>query len=244
MRSRTRSTVGSATSSTMRPSARNTTRSAYDAADGSWGDHHDGLIQRGDRVAQEPQELAAGGRVQVAGGFVGEDQRGSGDQRSSHGDALLLPAGQLGGGMREPVADPQRADQLVAPRGIDLAARELQREQDVLESRQSGEEIEALEHEADPLAAQDRALPLRQLGDVGVADAYLPGVDGVEPSQAVHQGGLAGTGRSHDGCEAARERLDADSVERPDDGVAAPIGLGDAPGLRGRGQRGDGCGDR
>src|ERR1700761_8812599 len=39
-------------------------------------DHHDRLADRVDRVAQEREDLVAGGGVQVAGGLVGEQDRG------------------------------------------------------------------------------------------------------------------------------------------------------------------------
>ena len=49
----------------------------------------------------------AGNGVEVAGGFVGEDELRPGDQRASDGDALLLPAGQLGRAVLEAVTDPE-----------------------------------------------------------------------------------------------------------------------------------------
>ena len=60
------------------------------------GDHDDGLAELAHRVAQEAEHLGAGARVEVAGGLVGEDHLGPGDQRPGARDPLLLAAGELG----------------------------------------------------------------------------------------------------------------------------------------------------
>jgi hypothetical protein len=44
--------------------------------------------------------------IQVAGWLIGEDQSGVIDQRPADGDALLLPAGELVGTVRDPVPSP------------------------------------------------------------------------------------------------------------------------------------------
>ena len=105
--SSTRSAVGSGSSSTIRPSARNTTRSAYAAATRVVGDHDDGLAEtRRPRRAEQGEHLGADAGVEVAGRLVGEDQVGPGDQRPGDGHPLLLAAGELARPVREPVAEP------------------------------------------------------------------------------------------------------------------------------------------
>ena len=57
-------------------------------------DHDDrsaGAVER----FQQVHDLVAGGRVEVAGRLVGEDDVGIVDQGPGDGDALLLPAGKL-----------------------------------------------------------------------------------------------------------------------------------------------------
>ena len=53
-------------------------------------------------------DLLAGGRVQVAGGLVGQHQPGRGGEGPGDGDALLLAAGQMLGGVGKPVLQPDR----------------------------------------------------------------------------------------------------------------------------------------
>ena len=118
------------------------------------GHHDDGLAERADRVAQEAEHLGAGARVEVAGGLVGEDHFGTGDQRPGARDALLLPAGQLRRAVPEPVAQADGVDDRVEPRLVGLAAGDRQRQQDVLLGAERRQQVELLEDEADLLAAQ------------------------------------------------------------------------------------------
>ena len=43
-------------------------------------------------LVEKGEDLGAGMAVEVARGFVGEDQRGFGDEGAGHGDPLLLAA--------------------------------------------------------------------------------------------------------------------------------------------------------
>ena len=56
-------------------------------------------------VVEQGEHVGGRRRVEVAGGLVGEDQRGLGDQRPGDGDALLLAAGQLAGPVVGPVGE-------------------------------------------------------------------------------------------------------------------------------------------
>jgi hypothetical protein len=103
-----RSAVGRRSSSTTLPSARKTTRSVQLAAPGSWVTMTMVWPNSVDRPAQEPEHLGARRRVEVAGRLVGEDDLGPADERPGAGHALLLPPGQLGRSVREPVASARR----------------------------------------------------------------------------------------------------------------------------------------
>src|SRR5581483_1671869 len=74
------------------------------------------------RLAEELEDLAAGPRVEVPGGLVGEDDGRLRDQRARDRDALLLAAGELGGTVRAAVREADRLDQLVEPVVVDLLA--------------------------------------------------------------------------------------------------------------------------
>ena len=107
----------------MSPSARNSTRSAIAAACASWVTITVVWPSCVDRVAQQREDLAAGGRVEVAGRLVGEHHARARDERAGDGDALLLAAGELGRAVGEAVAEADRLDQLLEPLRVGLAAR-------------------------------------------------------------------------------------------------------------------------
>ena len=118
--------------STMRPSARNTTRSANAAATGSWVTMTTVWPKSVDGGAHEPEDLGAGATVEVAGRLVGEDHLRPAGQRPGHGDALLLPARQLARAVLEPVARARRCDDRADPLLVGLRAGEVHRQRDVL----------------------------------------------------------------------------------------------------------------
>ena len=83
------------------------------------GDHDDGFVEFGAQAFEEVEHFRGTGGIQVAGGFVGEDHIGIGDDGAGDGDALLLAAGKLAGEVVEAIV---QADELERGLGI-LAAR-------------------------------------------------------------------------------------------------------------------------
>ena len=103
---------------------------------------------------QQVDDLPAGGLVEVAGRFVGDQDGGIGRQRAGDGDALLLAAGQLRGIVVQPVAKPDRgqfARRMVVCVG---AAGQFQRHRDVLQRGHGRDQMERLEDDTDPPAAK------------------------------------------------------------------------------------------
>src|SRR5262245_305120 len=123
-------------------------------------DEHDRHLRAHIEILEQPQDLMAARRVEIAGRLVSENHRGIGGERSGDGGALLLATRKLGRGMALAIveADPsQRIARLLAP----FAARKPaidQRQLDILERGRALQEIEALKHEAEVIAAQKRAL--------------------------------------------------------------------------------------
>ena len=115
MRSSTRSVVGFGISSMIWPSARKSTLSAYDAACGSWVTITIVWPDVVDGAAHEGEDLDPGAGVEGAGRLVGEDDLRAGHERPRDRDALLLATGELAGQVAEPVAEPDRRDDLVEP---------------------------------------------------------------------------------------------------------------------------------
>lgn len=98
-----------------------------------------------------------GGRVQVAGGLVGQQQVGAVHQGAGNRHPLQLSAREL---LRQTCAQAFEPDGLqhgLHPRVVVLAQQQ-QRQGDVLRDIQMRQDVEGLKHKADPGAAQQGAL--------------------------------------------------------------------------------------
>ncbi len=189
------------------------------------GDHHHRLPELTDRVAQERQDLGAGGAVQVAGRLVAEDDVRPGDQRPRAGDPLLLAAGQLGRLVVQPGRQAHGVDDQLHPLLVRPAPGDVEGQRDVLRRGQRRQQVELLEDEADAVAAQLGQLPVRQARELHVADEHPAAADRVEAGQAVHQRRLARTGRPHDRREPAPGEVQVDAAQRGDLGVPGAVDL-------------------
>ena len=109
------------------PSARNTTRSAYAAAPGSWVTITTVWPRSSTTERRNRSSSVLALRVQRPGRLVGEDDLRTGDQRPCHGDALLLAPGELRGPVAQPVAEVELVDHGVQPRPVGRAPGEVGR---------------------------------------------------------------------------------------------------------------------
>src|SRR5206468_11062553 len=96
---------------------------------------------------------------------------------------------------------------------------------DVLGRGQGAHQVVGLEAEPDLVPAQTGELLVAQAAEFDVANVDLPGGDGVEAGQAVHERRLARARRAHDGAELAGGEPDGNAVEGPDLGVALAVDL-------------------
>ncbi len=150
---------------------------------------------------EDLHDLLAAGPVEGSGRFVGEDDVAAVHQGPGDGNPLLLPAGQLAGPMVEPVGHPQPPQQqrgmgpptALVDTGID------RRDLDIFKGGEGGEQMVALEDEAEVLPAQIGQVVRLQfpgfLAGYPIAAAARP----VETADDIHQGRFAGTGRADDG---------------------------------------------
>src|SRR6185503_13358023 len=92
--------------------------------------------------------------VEMGGRLVGEEQRRLVDEGAGDGDALLLPAREVAGAVLHAVAEADALEQLTgaAPRVTSPRARRPQGRGHVLERGEAGDQVEGLEHDADPMA--------------------------------------------------------------------------------------------
>ena len=130
------------------------------------GDHADGgagAVQ----LAQQVHDRLAVVRVEVAGGLVGEQDRGIADERARHRDALLLAARELAGQVLRAVRHADALERLVTrfSRSAGRHAAVGERQLDVLVHGEIADQVEALEDEPDLAVADARALARRELCD-------------------------------------------------------------------------------
>jgi hypothetical protein len=115
------------------------------------GNEDDGSFFVAGELSEELNDDGAGGGVQIAGGFVGEDDGGAMDEGASHGGALELAAGKLVGTVVSAVGELNGAEEFASAStgGRGDAASEEERKEYIFFDRESGEEVKELEYEAD-----------------------------------------------------------------------------------------------
>ena len=208
--------------------------SAYDAATGSWVTMTTVWLQVVDAGPQQGQHLVRGRGVEGAGRLVGQDDRGVGDQRPGDRDALLLAAGELRGQPPAPVAEPDLLEQRAYPLPVDAVSGQPDGQPDVLLGGEVGHQVEALEDEADPLAAEPGAVLLAPVRDVlaGDDDAALGGP--FETGGAGEERRLARPGGPHHRGEGAGREGEVDAGEGGDGARPFAVRAGEVVDLEGR----------
>src|SRR6202040_1875593 len=145
------------------------------------------------------------------------------------GDALLLAARQFGRGVMPAIcqSDLRQGFHAEAPSfGFRDAAID-ERELKILKCRRPLQEIEALEDEAEIVAAEQGARLARQAADIRTAEVIMSRRRDIETAKDVHAGRLAGTRRSHHGNELALMHGEVHSRERNDLGFTRSVDFGD-----------------
>ena len=120
------------------------------------GDEDDGGFFFSGELGDEIDDHGAGGGVEIAGGFVGEKDRGLVDEGTGEGGSLELSTGQLVGAMVGAVGELDGFKEIVGTvtsRGVYTSGEE-EREENVFLNRKGGEEVKELENEADSEAAE------------------------------------------------------------------------------------------
>lgn len=180
------------------------------------GDHEDGLAFFAGEGAEEFEDEVGVAHVEVAGGFVGQDDGGGVGEGAGDGDALLLAAGELVGQALGFVAEADVVEELVGALAHFLlgeAAEFAHREHDVFGGGEFGEEEVELEDEADEAVAGGGALGVGGDGHAFVGDPDFAVVLAVEQAEEVEEGGLAAAGGAGDGVDGAAVQLEADAAQ-------------------------------
>jgi hypothetical protein len=110
---------------------------------------------------------------------------------------------------------------------VDVSAGELQHELDVLPRGERRDQVEELEHEADPLPPEGGASVLIQSRKVLPVNDDPPGAGGFDAADHVEQCGLPRTARSEDHHELPSPDLHFDPTDGLDGDLPLAIGLPD-----------------
>ena len=81
-------------------------------------------------------------RVEVAGGFIRDDDGGAAHEGAGDGDALLLAAGHLGGAVTQSIRDAQGGDDEVEPSLLGGGPGQTHGQEDVGAGIQGGHQVE------------------------------------------------------------------------------------------------------
>ena len=176
------------------------------------GHHDDGAA--GVDVAEQLEHPAGGALVEVAGGLVGQEDRGIVHQGAGDGDPLLLAAGKLAG-IGPGLAGESHLGQYPGhPGGDGVAPRagHLQREGHVLLGRPVFQQPEVLEDDAEP-AAQLGYFVHPQVAHVVARDPDLARGWLLLGEEQLHDGGLAGAGMAGEKYELTLPDPEGDVLE-------------------------------
>jgi hypothetical protein len=152
-------------------------------------------------VLNEAEDVSSGAGVEIAGGFVGQEERGFGDEGAGEDDALLLAAGEFAGTVAGAGFEPHilEAGESFRRGGITGFAADEQGHHDVFEGSEFGEQVMDLPDEADVAIAERGGSGFAERGDVLVAVADGAGGGAVESAEEMEQAGFAGAGFADDG---------------------------------------------
>ncbi len=183
--------------------------------------HRRTLLGRGPR--QQFHDLLAGQAVERPRRLVGEDDRGLDDEGTRDRHALGLTAGHLTGPTAlQPVEteprEPRRGQLFGRPATHPV---EEERQGDVLDRRELGDELAELEHEPERRPAQSTALGVAHRVDPGALERHVPFVGHGDPGQAMEQRRFARTARAHDRDDLAGREGEVDAAQGL--GLAEPL---------------------
>src|SRR6185312_9701734 len=157
-------------------------------------DEYDRRLRLAVERLEQLDNVRSGLAVEVASRLVGKENARRVGEGARDRDALLLAAGKLGGKVIEPVAQADTAKQLArALAGAGFSA-QLERHLHVLERRERGDELKALEDEPDFLPAEARPLILVHRRQVRVVEQHGAAAWRVESGEQAEERRLAAAG--------------------------------------------------
>jgi hypothetical protein len=201
------------------------------------GDDDEGFVVVVGEFEEERHDFRAVFGIEVAGGFVGEEDIGIVDKGAGDGGALLFAPGEFGGEMVKAVAE---ADFFEGIGGGVCGAFQADHggEANIFEGGEFGEEEVILKDVAHVTIAQAGEAGAGAVIDGGAVEEDAPGLGFLQASKGIEEGGFPGAGGA-----AEKEFLpgmdgDVDAAEDVDGVIGDGEGLVDVLGLNGGGDGG------
>jgi len=170
-------------------------------------------------LEEEVDNPVTAGGVEVAGGFISEEERRVVAQGAGDGDALLFAAREFRGPMMQARAEADLVEQMRALGGIAMAG-EPRGELDVLECGELGKKMIGLEDEANGEIAPRRELAARPAVDRRAFPTHFAGVGRLESAENLQQRAFAGAGRALDGVKSMRRKRSVEAAQDFEVGMA------------------------
>jgi hypothetical protein len=184
--------------------------------EGVVGDDEEGELGVAGEALEDVEDALGIGGIEVAGGFIGEEEAGFIGQGAGDGNALLFAAGEVVGAAMELVAEADEFEELAGAifhfrLGEEAGA--AHGNLDVFEGGEFLEEKVELEDEADFLVAEEGEFVLVEIGDdlAGDFDGAVVGL--IEEAEEIEEGAFTAAGRAHDGVDALGVEMERDVVE-------------------------------
>ncbi len=167
------------------------------------------------QVAHEVNELSGIARIEIGGGFVGEDKRGAVHDGAGDGNTLALSAGEEVGPLICAGGEADVLERFSNASAAFVGAYSLNQQGvlNVFAGGEDGDEVEGLKDEADLFAAQHRGLRRTETRGVHSVDENAAAGGLVDAPDEVQQGRFAATAGAGDGEEFASIDAEVDLVE-------------------------------
>ncbi len=178
----------------------------------------------GDQFEGQRQRGVAGGLVEVASWFIGQQQSRSGGQRPPDGDTLLLAAREL---FRITIYQSDEAETFRQPRqpvGI-MAVGEPGLKGEIFANRQTGDQVELLKNDANRFAPHGRLAAFRQSRDIRAVEQDFAGVSVVQRTDNVQQSAFTAARFPHQGKSLAGFKSEVDAAQNWQGALGRGVGL-------------------
>jgi hypothetical protein len=181
------------------------------------GDGDDGEVVLAMKVAKEIDDLLTGPMIEVASRLVAKKELGGMEKRASNGDALTLPAGELGREIGGAIGEADAIEKMLGARADDIRTGVTDEErgrEDVVEDVEVREEMKRLEDEADAKATKGCEIAIGHLPKIMTEDGDLALVVTIEAADDREERALARATRTKNGDELALLDRNIEAIER------------------------------